>query len=410
MPDGQMIDAVYIERWKSEPIWFVLVLLISIIMWILLAVSIIGIIYALLLALFFFITHLAFIAYIRGSAVRISTQQFPDLHRRINELASRLGLHQLPEAYIMQAGGALNALATKLFRSKFLIIYSDLLEACGDDAAARDMIIGHELGHIRAGHLNILWLLLPGLLFPFIGMAYSRAREFTCDRYGAALCGDKKGALLGLAILAAGAKYGRSINLQSFVKQRRDLNTGLMTLGKWMSSHPPLSDRIAALEPLLEVEKKSMLRGRISALAIIILVCLIPIGLSVGMIKSFSKLIKQAQISTAMNTQPGYRQPSNQYTDTTMARIKVNSDFKVLSDLVEEIKLKTNAFPADSAGRLSAAWNALRPDETEPVDPFDGKAYGYYLIEDGYVLWSTGPDGLEETADDIKYNSSQKDN
>ena len=31
-----------------------------------------------------------------------------------------------------------------------------LLDACGDDTAARDMVIGHEIGHLKAGHLDHL--------------------------------------------------------------------------------------------------------------------------------------------------------------------------------------------------------------------------------------------------------------
>lgn len=242
-------ETVYVERWKSERVWFSLVLIISILIWILLTVTIIGAIYAVFLAAFFFLAHIGFIAYVRGSAVRIGPDQFPDLHARIEELSYRVGLENPPEAYLMQQGGALNALATKLFRTNFIILYSDLLEACGENQSARDMIIGHELGHIHAGHLNFMWFLIPGLFIPFIGTAYSRAREYTCDRYGAAVCGDKKGSLLGLTILAAGGKYAPSVNLQAFVKQQADLNTGLMTIGKWLSTHPPLSERIAALEP-----------------------------------------------------------------------------------------------------------------------------------------------------------------
>ena len=235
--------SVRVERWPTETLLLVLVTLASAAIWVSLAVSIIGLVYVVLLGIFFFGTHLIFVAHVRGSGVRVGPEQFPDLHRRIEELGGRLKMAKLPEVYILQAGGVLNALATSFLRSRFLVLFSDLLDACGDDAAARDMIVGHELGHIRAGHLRWKWFLLPGLLVPFLGTAYSRAREYTCDRYGVALCGDRRGALRGLAILAAGAVHGPRLNMKALVEQRESLNTGWMTIGTWLGTHPPISRR-----------------------------------------------------------------------------------------------------------------------------------------------------------------------
>ena len=95
------------------------------------------------------VMNIASVAAIRGSAVRLSPEQFPDLHARVAELARRLGLRRTPDVFLMQQDGALNAFATRFMRMHMVVLLSDLLEACGDNIAARDMIIGHELGHIR---------------------------------------------------------------------------------------------------------------------------------------------------------------------------------------------------------------------------------------------------------------------
>ena len=118
-----------------------------------LVVSIVGIAYAVLLGVFFFLAHLGFIAYLRGSAVRLSPEQLPEIHARVVAISQRLGLNEAPEAYLMQAGGSLNALATKLFSKNFIVLFSDLLEACEDDTAA-DFIIAHEIGHLKAGQIS----------------------------------------------------------------------------------------------------------------------------------------------------------------------------------------------------------------------------------------------------------------
>lgn len=401
------MDTVQVEKHETEPIYFAIVLILSIVMWILLTVSVIGIIYLGLIALFFFVTHIGFIAYVRGNAVRISADQFPELNNRITELSKRIGLFKPPDAYIMQAGGALNALATKLFSDNFIILYSDLLDACGENHTARDMIIGHELGHIKAGHLKLTWLILPGLLFPFIGTALSRAREYTCDKYGAALCGDLNGAKHGLAILSAGPKYAKSMNLEAFVKQQNDLNTGVMTIGRWLSTHPPLSERIALIDPSLLDEKISFLKGRVHAGLIVFIFTVIPCLLSISLWQSFAKMIEEAKVKSANNN---YQATETEYYKMTMstaeAKSKVAADFIVLSKLAYEVKAKTNSYPSENSGMLSSAWELLRPGKAEPKDPFDGNPYGYYLQDKGFVIWSPGPDRQAGTSDDIIYRSA----
>jgi Zn-dependent protease with chaperone function len=140
-------------------------------------------------------------------------------------LSRQIGIRKVPETYVIQAGGSLNALATRYFRSDFIVLFADLLDACGDNTEARDFIIAHELGHLQAGHLRKRWLLLPGLFTPLLGSAWSRACEYTADRYGASVGRDREAALEGLCILAAGAKQGPKVNRRALVSQRAALNT-----------------------------------------------------------------------------------------------------------------------------------------------------------------------------------------
>jgi Zn-dependent protease with chaperone function len=215
-----MVGPLRVEPWPTELPLRILVTLFAVGIWLLLAITIFGFLYAALIGVFLFFVHLAFITHLRGSAVRLGPQQFPELYARVTALAQRAGLSRMPEVYLLESGGSLNALATRFFRSRMVVLFTDLLEACGDDQAARDMVIGHELGHLKAGHLDWHLLLLPGSFIPFLGAAYSRAREHTCDRWGAALCGDPAGAVRGLAILAAGGKFGPQVNLTAYVAQQ----------------------------------------------------------------------------------------------------------------------------------------------------------------------------------------------
>jgi len=80
----------------------------------------------------------------RADGVRITPEQF--------------GLKTVPELYIQNGNGTLNAFATCMpgYRA-FGVIYADILERAlaNDDRDALLFILGHELGHIRLKH--VMW-------------------------------------------------------------------------------------------------------------------------------------------------------------------------------------------------------------------------------------------------------------
>ncbi len=273
-------NPIQISRWPSETPLTWVVGFFAAFFWLILIVSLFGIAYALLLGIIFFFAHVGFIYHVRGNGVRLSSEQFPSLYKSVEELSQRMGFAKTPEAYLIQEGGVLNALATRFFKADMIILFSELIDACGEDQSARDMIIAHELGHLKEGHLRWYWFFLPGYFIPFLGSALSRAREYTCDRYGLAGAGNSEGALKGLAILAAGAKQGPRINLKAFAEQAQLLNTGWMTLGQWFATHPPLSKRVIALSPELKPKTDYTQQGVLRALGIIGLVYGIPILIS----------------------------------------------------------------------------------------------------------------------------------
>ena len=228
------MDAVY----KNERPLFVIALLISLLVWGVLIVVTFGI--ALLYVLLFFVIYLfvqsAFISYLKGTAVHITAAQFPDLHQRVVKCSERLGIRPVPDAYIIHANGAFNALATRFLGRNFVVLYSDVVDALERNPDAVDFYIGHELGHIQRKHL--LWgpVLWPALILPLLGAAYSRAREYTCDLYGARCCVDAKAATDGLAALAVGHKRWHTLNESLYTAQTGD------TGGFWMSFHELISD------------------------------------------------------------------------------------------------------------------------------------------------------------------------
>lgn len=215
--------------------------------WVALVITVIGIAYGIMLGTFLYVAHALMIAYIKGHAIKLSENQFPAIYARVVNAAQSLGLPTTPEVYIMQAGGALNAFATKLTGRNFVVIYSDLLEACGEEGKELDMIIGHEVGHLALGHLKWLWFLMPARVVPLLGAAYSRACEYSCDLCGLTMAGDLLTASRGLAVLAAGSTYGKGASIRYFADQARESGRFWPAIYELNASHPYLHKRVVAL-------------------------------------------------------------------------------------------------------------------------------------------------------------------
>ena len=202
--------------------------------------------YALVFLLVALFGHGLALGRVRGNSVRVSERQFPQLHRLAAAHARRLGMEKVPAIYLMQSGGLLNAFATRFLGRDFVIIYSDVLElALAQGEAAVGFIVGHELGHIWRGHLKYRWLTAPGRIFPYLGPAYSRACEYTCDRVGAFCQPD--GAISGLLVLAAGKQLHAHVDVREFAAQAESDKGFWVRRAEIISSHPNLPKRVAAL-------------------------------------------------------------------------------------------------------------------------------------------------------------------
>lgn len=236
-------------RSQNEQALFVIGAAFSAFVWLLMVISIVGLIYGAMIFFGVLMAHALFLAYVRGNGVRVSPQQLPGLYERVKVASAKLGLDAVPDVYVLQAGGSLNAFATKLFSRRFVIIYSDLVDNCRD-VRHLDFVVGHEIAHLAAGHLKWNAFLLPFKLVPWLGPAYSRACEYTCDRGGHFVVGDLEASMRGLCVLAAGGKLTAQMNLQAFMDQRLEAGGFWMSIYELVATHPYLCKRVAALQEM----------------------------------------------------------------------------------------------------------------------------------------------------------------
>jgi Zn-dependent protease with chaperone function len=184
-----------------------------------------------------------------GNMILLGPKQFPHLYAILVECSREIGLRTPPTTFVYNSNGLFNAFARRLCGRRFVFLTSALIDATSD--AQVRFVIGHELGHHAAGHLNPWWnaLKLPAHLVPFLDRAYSRSREYTCDRIGAYLAKDAMVPRTALQMLGCGCRrLNESMNCEAFIEQERLVPPIFGFITEIHRSHPRLTRRVAAID------------------------------------------------------------------------------------------------------------------------------------------------------------------
>jgi len=202
------------------------------------------------IALGVLIGELWFAAHVRTNAIRISPTQLPELYRAVQSSCQRLGLEP-PDVYILQQN-TWNAFATRILGRNMVVLLSGAIDSIllKGDMAQLTWLIGHELGHHRAGHLR-WWRNLagPGNWCVWLRLWYSRRCELTCDRMGLYCAGNLHTSQRALMNGTVGAQLADQVNLKEAAQQweqhRAEFFVQYRTL---YASHPHLLARLHHLQ------------------------------------------------------------------------------------------------------------------------------------------------------------------
>lgn len=243
-------SAVTVLPYKHEDPLFWISAYVAVSLWLVLLVFTLGMVVpiVLLLALLGLFTRSLLITWVRGNALRVSPEQFPDLHRLFQHSCQRLGVQRVPELYLCQADGMLNALAVRFMRQNYVVLLSNIVDALKDRPEAIKFYMGHELAHIQRKHLTRHWWLAPAGLMPLLAPAYSRACEYTCDRHGLACCDQLEDAQRALVVLAAGTERWKQVNIGAFEAQAQETGGFWMAVNELTADYPWLSKRLVRLK------------------------------------------------------------------------------------------------------------------------------------------------------------------
>lgn len=168
-------------------------------------------------------------------------------------MALGLRMKRVPELYTVNGHGQLNAFASCVpgFRY-FSTVNSDILEAClrNQDWESLRFILGHELGHMKLGHVTWWWFLLtftghlPGVNYIF-GLPLGRAKEYSCDKIGHAFAADD--AYKGLTMLGSGKHLYIQLNTQAHLEESTERRGFWMMVSNFFNDRPIIAWRINAV-------------------------------------------------------------------------------------------------------------------------------------------------------------------
>jgi Zn-dependent protease with chaperone function len=192
-----------------------------------------------------------------GSAVRVSSRQFPALHTKIAQCSEVLQI-PLPAAYVSPELASLGAHTFGSSEDATLVLSGALIDHLTD--AELLFVIGHECGHIQNNHVVYLTALYyltqtANVILRFGAQpavlalrAWARRAEITCDRAGLLCARDINTATGALIKLALGSqKLTSDINVEEYMRQFEEAHDNLRRLGEAFSTHPYLPTRVKAL-------------------------------------------------------------------------------------------------------------------------------------------------------------------
>lgn len=205
-----------------------------------------------------FLTLGSMLSVTRLYSVRISGEQFPDVYKVACEYSEILCFKKVPEIYVKQNGGIINAFASNFFFRNYVLINSDIFEAAYlryKDIDAVSFILAHEMAHIAYNHTKI-WYNLGILItkfIPFLHPALSRAMEYSCDNVAKILCPN---GIHGIYILLLGQNLYKDINIEAYLKQAESTHGWFEFWANLKADHPVPVRRIAAL---YDIDKQRIL-------------------------------------------------------------------------------------------------------------------------------------------------------
>ena len=186
----------------------------------------------------------------RTMSIRITPKNFPEIYDRVELYAKRLGMKKVPEVYIIQQNGILNAFSSFIVRKQYIEIYADIFEIAyreHKDLDAISFILAHEMAHIKYKHATFAYQMkiMYASIIPILGSTASRAREYSCDRLAQKVTGvDGMDAMFSLM---AGKHLYKMVDKEDYLEYAQGVKGFFVWCANLVADHPVMTKRIQAL-------------------------------------------------------------------------------------------------------------------------------------------------------------------
>ena len=199
-------------------------------------------------------------------SIRVSEKNFPEIYHKAQEYTRLLGLKKMPEIYVRQMNGQVNAYTSWVPGKTFIQLNAEIVDLAymeNKDFDTVFFVMAHEFGHVHLHHVQLAYTLWPmlAMFFPAVGQLFylglQRAREYSADRVAQALTAGKA-ELETMMMLSAGRHAYKHVDAEDYVERINENNRALERFARWCinfgSTHPIHPYRVRAI---LDPEKRS---------------------------------------------------------------------------------------------------------------------------------------------------------
>ena len=191
-----------------------------------------------------------YFAYVRAMSLKITPRNFPEVYELIESFARRLGMEKVPDTFVVQQNGILNAFSSFILRRQYIQINSEIFEAAyreHHDLESVAFVIAHEIAHIYYGHSTLhynLWIWFSENI-PLFGAIASRTREYSCDRLAQRLTNND--GIDAMLMLVVDRHLYKMVDKRDYVEEAAKQRGFFIWLVNLFADHPVMCKRIRAL-------------------------------------------------------------------------------------------------------------------------------------------------------------------
>lgn len=190
-----------------------------------------------------------------SNSIKISKDNFPQVNLLVNQIKDTLDYPGNIDIYIMDKG-EVNSILIKLFNTKVIILYSELLEDMIKDPNLLQLtwIIARFVGHLKAKHLRFTYIRIlinsieRFVIFNLLLNPYERATIYSGDQIGLAVCHDLKSALIAFDKFFVGNELAPKVQLSGIMHQYEAIHNNIFSrILELLSPCPHNVNRVANL-------------------------------------------------------------------------------------------------------------------------------------------------------------------